>query len=175
MMGEITPTGKQNLRNLTPDERATVAHGLAIRFHEGATYTQLSKEYNITLNAVKTLLQEHASYIRNARPDTRSLQEDELRRFYGEMKAINPTDNNVPVLVRAKAIEARIQILTRLDKLLGHEIQGDIDGAVNTVAEMVRQMNQRGDFEGVSATDLSNLEEDIIEADVVEEDEYEQG
>lgn len=155
---------------LTPEERATVAHGLAIKHAEGYTYTAMSKEYNITTGAVKTLLQEHAAYIRNARPDTRSLHEDEYRRFYGEMKALDPSDNNLPVLVRAKAIEARIQILTRLDKLLGHEIQGDIDGAVNTVAEMVRQMNKRGDFEGVSATDLSNLEEDIIDVEEVEDD-----
>lgn len=171
MSGELTPAGKNNLRTMEAEERATIAHGLAILWQEGWTFTALSKKYNITQNAVKTLLQEHAAYVRNARPDTRSLQEDELRRFYGEMKDIDPTDNNIPVLVRAKAIEARIQILTRLDKLLGHEIQGDIDGAVNTVAEMVRQMNQRGDFEGVSATDLSNLEEDIIDVDPVEEEE----
>ena len=166
--GEIV---RRRLDGLEPDVRATIAHEIAKAWAEGATYKALSDKYNVTTNAVKVLLQEHAAYIRNARPDTRSLQEEEYRRFYGEMKRIDPNDNQTAVLVRAKAIEARIQILTRLDKLLGHEIQGDVDGAVNTVAEMVRQMNQRGDFEGVSATDLANLEEDIIDVDPIEDGE----
>jgi hypothetical protein len=170
-VGEIER--RQRIDGLEPDMRATIAHNLAIEWAEGATYKALAEKYGISTYGVKTLLQEHASYIRNARPDTRSLQEEEYRRFYGEMKGIKPDDPNMPVLVKAKAIEARIQILTRLDKLLGHEIQGDIDGAVNTVAEMVRQMNQRGDFDGISATDLANLEEDIIDVEPEEEDDDE--
>lgn len=171
-MGEVARVRKNNrIDQLSPEDRATTAHGLSILWAEGWTFAALGRKYNLTASGVKTLLQEHAAYVRNARPDTRSLQEDELRRFYGEMKAIDPRDSAIPTLVRAKAIEARIQILTRLDKLLGHEIQGDVDGAVNTVAEMVRAMNQRGDFDGISAMDLANLQEgeEIPEGEIVEE------
>ncbi len=173
MSGQQVDRIRRNNRidQLSPEDRAVTAHDLAVKWAEGWTFTALSKEYNITTQGVKTLLQEHAAYVRNARPDTRSLQEEEYRRFYGQMKGIDPKDTNVSALVRAKAVEARIQILTRLDKLLGHEIQGDIDGAVNSVSELVRKMNQRGDFRGVSPADLARIgeEEDIIDAEIIED------
>lgn len=169
-MGDLE---KRNLdiRQLTSEERSVLAGNLAADWSKGLNDTKLMSKYHLTRTAVKTLKQEHAAYIRNAMPETRSLAIEEYLRFYGELAGIQPDDGTYPALVRAKAIEGRIQIKTRLDKLLGHEIQGDIDGAVNTVAEMVRQMNQRGDFEGVSATDLSNLEEDVIDVEPMEEDE----
>jgi hypothetical protein len=170
---DIERRKNNRIDQITPEERATLAHQLAIEYAEGTTYAQMGRTHSITTAAVKTLLQEHAAYIRNARPDTRSLQEEEYMRMYGEMKRIDPTDNSISALIRAKAIEARIQLLTRRDKLLGHELQGDMDGAVNTVAEMVRAMNQRGDFDGVSAMDLGKLhqdEEDVVEAEVIEDD-----
>lgn len=172
-MNDIVKRGKNNrIDQLSPEDRATTAHGLAILWQEGWNYTQLGKKYNITTKSVKTLLHEHAAYVRNARPDTRSLQEDELRRFYGEMKGLDPRDNSIPTLVRTKALEIRLQILTRLDKILGHEIQGDLDGAVHTVAEMVRQLNASGELRGVSAMDLARLgeaESEIIDAEVVDD------
>jgi hypothetical protein len=171
-MGDLE---KRNLdiRQLTSEERAVLAGNLAADWSKGLNDTKLMEKYHLTRTAVKTLKQEHAAYIRNAMPETRSLAIEEYLKFYGELADIQPDDGNYPALVRAKAIEGRIQIKTRLDKLLGHEIQGDIDGAVNTVAEMVKQMNTRGDFDGIAASELGNLEEDIIDIEPVEDDDGE--
>lgn len=117
-MGEIE---RKRIDQLTPEERADIAHKLTLDYSRGMYYTDMSKKYNIPASAVKKLLAEHAAYVKQARPDTKTLQEEEYRRFYGEMMDIAPDDSDFPALVRSTAIQARLQVMTRLDKLLGHE------------------------------------------------------
>ncbi len=171
MSGDIERYRKTHIDSLSPEQRAQAAHRCAMGFTEGKTLTEMSLTENLTTNAIKTLIAEHAAYVRNARPDTKTLQEEEYRRFYGEMKRISPLDDSVSALVRAKAVEARIQLLTRLDKVMGHEIQGEVEGAANSIADLARKLSASGDFDGVSAMDMGRVgeHEDIEDAVIVDE------
>ncbi len=154
---------------LDPDTRAALAHQLTVEWAEGATYTGMAKKHDIAVSGVKALIAEHAAYVRQARPDTKTLQEEEYRRFYGQMKSIQPDDSNYPALVRAKAIEARLQILTRQDKLFGHEVIGEVEGAAQSVVDLARKLQSSGDFD-ISPADRAYIgEEEIQDAEIVDD------
>ncbi len=157
-MGELATINGADRRidRLDLDERANIAHDCTIKWAEGWTYKAMAKHNNIAVSGVKSLIAEHAAYVRQARPDTKTLQEEEYRRFYGEMKRIHPDDSNYPALVRAKAIEARLQILTRQDKLYGHEIIGEAEGTIHSVVDLARKLQHEGSFDA-SPVDLGYI------------------
>lgn len=171
-IAKIDNGADRRIDRLDLDERANIAHDCTVKWAEGWTYTDMAKLHNIAVSGVKALIAEHAAYVRQARPDTKTLQEEEYRRFYGQMKAIEPEDSSYPALVRAKAIEARLQIMTRQDKLFGHEIIGEVEGAAQSVVDLARKLQNSGDFDGISPFDLGVVgeAEDIEDAEIVEDE-----
>ncbi len=162
---------KRRLNELDLDARAEIAHRVSKGWARGKTYTQMSKEENLPKSAVKRLIAEHAAYVREARPDTKTLQEEEYRSFYGELAEIAPNDSDFPALVRSTAIQARIQLLTRLDKLLGHEAPTtSINMDQKTLSDLVMErFGAGGKGDGVSPMDTANVQDDVIEGEVVED------
>ncbi len=167
-MGEVD---KRRITDLDLDERAEIAHRLSKGYAQGKTYTQMGKEENLPTSAVKRLIAEHAAYVREARPDTKTLQEEEYRSFYGELVGISPSDPNFPALVRSTAIQARIQLLTRLDKLLGHEAPStNVNISDKTLADVVMdRFGAGGKGDGVSPMDTAAVQDDVVDGEVVDD------
>jgi hypothetical protein len=160
----------KRIDQLTPKERAEFSVFCARQYTRGVNYSEMSRQTGLTTGAVKKLIQEHAAYIKEARPDTKSLQEETYRQLYGELADIDPTDGTVPALVRSTAIQGRIQLLTRLDKILGHEAPTtSISVEGKTLLDVAQQFyGPGGQGEGVSPMDTAAVYEgEIVDAEVV--------
>lgn len=166
---------KRRIIQLSTEERVDIAHTVAQDWGRGKSLAQMGREHNLPVSAIKTLLKEHAAYIRKARPDTKSLQEESYRKFIGRMQDIQDDNTNYPALVVSTAIQAEMGAMTRLDKILGHEIQGEMEGFADGVGGLAQRMNASGLFDNINIDDLTDLgaienqdEDDIEDADVVD-------
>lgn len=166
MSGEIE---RRKVNTLTQEERAHIAADMHEMYVKGETKVEMMRKHGLTRNAVNTLLHEAAAYIRELNQDSRMHQVHEYRRFYGRMAAIEPDDASLPAIVRSTAPQIQLGIMTRIDKLLGHETAGDYEGQAEGYATLVQRAQQSGYFDMVNTNDLADFGE-VEDAEVVEDD-----
>lgn len=169
------PAKRRRVDQLSPNEKAKLAHDAFYGWAtKGKSYKKLGEELDLATSAVKKLIQEYSAFVRENKPDTKAANEEAYR--YILSKAVEIIDNEdhekIPVLVKAKAFEAAIQSLTRLDKLGGHEAPTtniNVDG--QTFKDIITQhFAPGGDGENVSPMDTAAIQDDVIEGEVVDED-----
>jgi hypothetical protein len=158
--------------SLEPEERAVMAVDMHKMYSRGRPYIEMARKHGVTTDTVKKLLREYATYIREARPDTRTFAELEYREYIARMQDIQDNHTSYPALVVSTAMQGELGARTRLDKILGHETAGDIDGAAEGVASLVKRAAESGMFDRVNVDDLVQVG-DIEEAEVIE-DEYDE-
>lgn len=175
-IGDMLPAKKnhRDLRQLSPDAKAYIAHECFISYSKGETWKSMVEKHNITRHAAQVLVAEYAAMVREARPDTRTTNEEAYRFILKKAMDIIEDDKfEGGVLVKAKAFEAAIQSLTRLDKLGGHEapnVNVNLEG--QSLADVIQNIyGPDGPMDGVSPEDNAMLAEDIEDADIVEEGE----
>lgn len=163
---------RRRLPQLSTEERVDVAHTVAHDWGRGKSYAEMSRQHNLSVSAIKTLITEHAVYVRKARPDTKSLQEEAYRKFIGKMlDIVDSPPGTYPALVVSSAIQAVLGGMTRLDKILGHEIQGDMEGIADGVGGLIKRVHAAGMLDNIHMGDLTAI--GIEEADVIDMEEEE--
>ena len=158
-----------NLKNLSLDERANLSYDLFVEYSKGRSFNALAREHNMDPRGVKTLIDEHAAFERSHGSDSKMANINAYK--FIVQKAVDVLENptNHPALVQAKAYEAVIQSLTRLDKLGGHEaptMHGEIPQ--DTVRDLIQRAYMEDDFNDISPTD-HGLVGDVIDAEVVDD------
>lgn len=159
---------RKHFGSLEPEERALMAVDMHKMYSRGRPYTEMARKHNVTTDTVKKLLREYATYIREARPDTRTFAELEYRDYIARMQDIQENSGNYPALVVSTAMQGELGARTRLDKILGHETAGDIDGAAEGVASLVKRAAESGMFDRVNVSDLVDIGE-IEDAEVIDD------
>lgn len=175
------PSGRRHLDKLSPDEKATIAHDCFKDYSQGFTWKSMTDKWQITRHAAQVLVAEYAAMVREARPDTKTANEEAYRHILQKSmeiidrdESVGDKDQRTPVLVKAKAFEAAIQSLTRLDKLGGHEapnVNVNLEG--QNLAQIIDNIyGPDGPMAGVSPEDNARIheaeqKEDIQDADIV--------
>lgn len=171
-MTEVATQQKKRIDQLTVDERARIAHDSFYEYVKGVPYAELGRRFDLTPRTIKRLIMEYSAFIREEKPDTKSVNEEAYRTIL--RKAMDIIDNPAghPALLQAKSYEAAIQSLTRLDKLGGHEAPTQTinwEGGETLLEMVTRRFGGRGG-DDVSAMDDAKLYEDeIVDAEIVDD------
>ena len=168
------PQKHTNIRSLTPDQRAGLSYLCFIAWAtEGTSFSDLSKTHNITVNAVKILIEEHSAHERAGSNSNKAASAAAYRYLMSKSKEIMENPAAHPALVRAKAPETYLQARTRLDKLEGTESpQLNISASEETIADWKRRAQKSGDLAQVSPVDHAIVEEGNLKpGEIVEEGE----
>lgn len=162
-MSDNLPERRIHIGDLSLDERASLSYRLFMEWStRGRSFNALAKQENMDARAVKKLIDEHAAFERNQGSDTKMANFNAYRYLLGKSQEIIENPSDYPALLQAKAYEAYIQALTRMDKLGGHEaptMQGTIPG--ETVADMIRQAYAENAFSDISPQDHGQVSHEI--------------
>lgn len=159
------------IRSLSLDDRAELAYTCFMEYAtKGMPVTKIAEEHNLAVSSAKKLIDEHAAFNRANRPDTKQAALASYRWLKNKSADIIENLHDYPAIVQAKSFEAYIQAQTREDKLEGHEVStSDVQGAAETIADLMRRAHQSGDLDGISPTDHGKMGEDIIEVEAEDE------
>jgi hypothetical protein len=168
------PAKHKHYASLEPHERVEISVDIHKMYERGKPYTEMARKHNVTTDTVKKLLKEYAAYLREARPETRTFAEVGYRQYIDRMIQIQENSGNYPALVVSQAMQGELGARTRLDKILGHEQAGDVEGMAEGVASLVRRAQESGMFDYVNADDLADFGE-IEEAEILDDDDSTNG
>lgn len=160
------------IRSLSLDERAELAYTCFMEYAtKGMPVSKIAEKHNLAYQSAKKLIDEHSAYDRANKPDTKQAALASYRWIKNKAAEAIEHPEGLPAIVQAKSWEAYIQAQTREDKLEGHEVAtSDVQGAAETIADMIRRAHQSGDLDGVSPTDHAKMkEDDIIEVEADDE------
>lgn len=160
------------IRSLSLDDRAELAYTCFMEYAtKGMSVNKIAQKHNLSYPSAKKLIDEHSAFDRANKPDTKSAALASYRWIKNKAAEAIEHPEGLPAIVQAKSWEAYIQAQTREDKLEGHEVStSDVQGAAETIADLMRRAHQSGDLDGISPSDHGKMDEDIIEVEDIEND-----